>query len=73
MSTQTIPNSQGQIRQTITSDTNGEIVESFNLNLNKKEGKIFVSERMDKLFGGVVAQRADIRAFALYKAEYYAL
>ena len=66
-----IPN-QGQIRQSVRSDTDGEIVESFNIDLNKKLGKIHSSERCDKVFGGTIAQRGDIRAFALYKSQYYA-
>ena len=46
MSTFTIPNSQGQIRQSNDGEIFGEIIESFNLDLSSSKGKIKVSNKL---------------------------
>lgn len=49
MSTFSIPNNQKQIRQLSRYDTAGEIVESYNLNLSKKLGKMNSSQKLEKI------------------------
>lgn len=49
MSTFTIPNNQGQIRQANDGEIFGEISESFNLDLSSSKGKIKVSNKLVKV------------------------
>ena len=74
MATFTIPNSQGQIRQNNRSETFGEILESFSLDLNKKYGKINTSKKLLKVLDeDTDLQNAAVVSFAFYKAFYYLL
>jgi len=72
MSTFTIPNSNGQTRQNNRSDTFGELVETFNINLNKKFGKIHASKQMLKVLDETDDLEDEIvSAFAIYESNYY--
>ena len=74
MATFTIPNSQGQVRQNNRSETMGEIVESFSLDLNKKLGKINTSKKLLKVLDeDTDLDNSDPIAFEFYKGSYYML
>ena len=74
MATFTIPNSQGQTRQNNRSETMGELLESFNLDLNKKLGKINTSKKLLKVLDAVThLGSSDVIAFEFYKNFYYVL
>ena len=74
MATFTIPNSQGQTRQNNRSETFGEILESFNLDLNKKLGKINTSKKLLKVLDeDTDLQNSSPVAFEFYKNAYYLL
>jgi len=74
MATFTIPNSQGQVRQNNRSETSGEILESFNLDLNKKLGKINTSKKLLKVLDeDTDLQDSHVVAFEFYKNAYYLL
>ena len=67
-----IPNSQGQIRQNNRSETFGELFQTFNLDLNRKFGKIYTSKKLLK----VLDEDTDLGsqppvAFEFYKGDYY--
>ena len=49
MSTFTIPNSQGQIRVSNTSDIFGELSETFNIDLSSSLGKIKVGNKLARI------------------------
>ena len=69
----TIPNSQNEIRQNGRSDY-GEIVESFGLNLNKKFGKIFTSQKLVKILNeDTDLGNSIVIALDFFENDYYAL
>ena len=74
MATFKIPNSQGQVRQNNRSDTFGELVETFSIDLNRKFGKIFPSKKLNvimdedgQLNGGIPS------TFAIFDDKYWVL
>jgi hypothetical protein len=72
MSTFEIPNNQGLITQATRSDTNGSIVESYNLDLTSKFGKIKVAKKLQQIINSADDEDwGDIVAFAIYETQYY--
>lgn len=72
MATFSIPNRNNEIRQIGRSDY-GEIVESFNLDLNRKFGKVFTSKKLLKVLDATDnLSNSDANAFAFYAGDYYA-
>lgn len=73
MSTFTIPN-RGQIRQNNRAETDvfTELVESYNLDLTSKYGKIKTAKKLKKIIDSADDEDwGDIVAFAIYETNYY--
>lgn len=74
MATFTIPNSQGQIRQNNRSETFGELVETFGIDLNRKFGKIYPSKKLVKVLDEVTHLGGSYPiAFTIFDNRYYLL
>ena len=72
MSTFTIPNSQGGIRQDNHGDTRGELFESYNIDLSTTTGKILSSKKLEKGLDEVTHLDDGIpQAFEFYDREVY--
>lgn len=72
MSTFQIPNTKGQTRQNNRSDTFGELMETFNIDLNRKFGKIFPSKKLVKVLDeDTHLDEGDVVAFEFYSGDYY--
>lgn len=72
MATYKIPNSQGQIRQNNRSETFGELLETFNIDLNKKFGKINTSKKLLKVLDEDTDLGSDnVEALTIYDDDYY--
>lgn len=73
MSTFQIPN-QGQIRQSNRSDTNGELLETFSIDLNKRFGKIYPSKKLLKILDEDTHFNSSIPvAFEIFDGKYWVL
>ncbi len=74
MSTFSIPNAQGQIRQNNRSDTFGELGETFSIDLNRKFGKIFPSKKLIKVLDEDTHLAGSTpEAFAIYDNKYWTI
>lgn len=72
MATDTIPNSQGQIRQFNRGDTQGELWATFNCDLSSNLGKIKTSKKLEKVLDSALDLGDDfIQAFEIYSNRYY--
>ena len=72
MATDTIPNSQGQIRQFNRGDTQGELWATFNCDLSSNLGKIKTSKKLEKVLDAAIDLGDDfIQAFEIYSNRYY--
>lgn len=72
MSTFSIPNNQGQVRQIPNSSVRGELFETFGIDLTSDVGKIKASKKLLKVKDGVDnINFNDVVAFATYNSFYY--
>jgi hypothetical protein len=72
MSTFSIPNGQGQIRQVTRGDIFGELWGTFNLDLTTSPGKIKVSKRLKKALSNSGLSSGDIVAITVHDGNFYA-
>jgi hypothetical protein len=73
MSTFTIPNENGQIRQINRGDAFGELWSTFNVDLTSVPGKIKASKRLKRAMTDSFIGSEDIVAIALHDGNYYAV
>lgn len=74
MSTFTIPNRQGVIRQIGRSETAGEIQESFCVDINNPYGKIKASKKMVKVLDETDDfNSSELQALAVYSGKFWAI
>ena len=80
MGTFRIPNSAGQIVISDRSETTGQILESFSIDINNPFGKIKPSNKLVKILDETVLDDDRVQALAVYKKqgsvsapEYYAI
>ena len=75
MSTFTIPNNRGQIRQVNSGDLFGELNETFNIDLTTSEGKIKVSKKLMPVLvaGDELGTPTSIIDMLIWNSQYYIL
>ena len=69
MSTFKIPNTVGQVRTSKRSETEGEILESFSVNLNNPIGKVKSSKVLSKVLDETDMDNDRVQALAVYKKQ----
>lgn len=73
MSTFTIPNSQGQIRQVNRGDIYGELWATNNIDLTSSPGKIQTAKRLGRVMTSTELSDNDVQALAVHDGTYYML